>query len=251
MANFPSTVVNTALGNGVTWTDVTNVTAADGSFATATCPDLLHASDWINCQNFGFTLPIGATIDGIEVAVKRKANNIGAQDYIVQLLKNGTATGTQKLGNSMLDTLTEKVYGSSSDLWGTTWTASDINNSGFGVQYSANAMNNYSSTIYVDSISITIYITYVSVSITDTILSSENNSEICTLTISEDGSILEEFFPGIFATLQAQPDTVVIIETYPEINAQIPISESPDVFESLNETRRHNIGKLIIRRSLG
>ena len=46
------------------------------------------------------------------------------------------------------------VYGSTSDLWGTTWTAADINNSDFGVALAANSTN--ARIAYVDYMQITV-----------------------------------------------------------------------------------------------
>ena len=95
------------------------------------------ASETLKLTNFGFSIPAGATINGITVRVKRKRMSSGANmhDALIKLYKAGTLVGSNKAdtGTRWPTTFTFATYGSSSDLWGTTWSYSDINNSGFGV----------------------------------------------------------------------------------------------------------------------
>jgi len=91
---------------------------------------------------FGFSIPSGATITGITFTVGTLANgtiNLGVftNTNAVRMVKAGTPTGTTKgpgpnYGGGT--TFHDETWGSSSDLWGTTWTPSDINSAGFGVE---------------------------------------------------------------------------------------------------------------------
>ncbi len=60
------------------------------------------------------------------------------QDLTVQLLKAGSPVGSNKASSSGWSTSKTTVnYGSTSDLWGTTWTAADLNASNFGLRFAA------------------------------------------------------------------------------------------------------------------
>jgi hypothetical protein len=92
------------------------------------------------------------------------------RDNVISLVKAGIITGDNKAAtetywpNTGLGTAT---YGSSSDLWGTTWTAADINAANFGVVLSAvNAKTTRARTATVDYIQITVYYNMISTSTT-------------------------------------------------------------------------------------
>jgi hypothetical protein len=76
-------------------------------------------------------------------------------DYSVRLLKAGVLTGSDLAYTTTpwntVDTYTS--YGSSSNLWGTTWTVADINASNFGAAFSASVSNG---TARVDHMRITV-----------------------------------------------------------------------------------------------
>jgi hypothetical protein len=56
-------------------------------------------------------------------------------DSTVKLIKAGTAVGSNHASGTWTPSVLETFnYGSTSDLWGTTWTPADINNSGFGIE---------------------------------------------------------------------------------------------------------------------
>ena len=58
---------------------------------------------------------------------------------IVKLLKAGTAAGVSRATGAVLPaTATTVSFGGAADLWGTTWTASDINNANFGAVFTCN-----------------------------------------------------------------------------------------------------------------
>jgi hypothetical protein len=102
-------------------------------------------------EGLTFNIPTGAVIQGISVKIYRGANRVNAvNDVTVKLLKAGTAVGNNKAvggywpqilwnayniptGNGVPIT-----YGGPTDLWGTTWTPSDINNAQFGIELIAN-----------------------------------------------------------------------------------------------------------------
>lgn len=158
-------------GFGTNWATPENIVADDSSYATVTntVNGTLYAKE-LTSSSHGFSIPAGATIDGIVLSIKRKANYaVSANrvyDNTVSLTKNGTTNiaGTPKTRN-WPTTEAVATYGSSTDLWGTTWTPSEINASTFGGKIKANLYKSgTNSTIaYVNYISITVYYTYAGV----------------------------------------------------------------------------------------
>tara|TARA_R100001594_G_C4032333_1_gene261550 strand:+ start:463 stop:1014 length:552 start_codon:yes stop_codon:yes gene_type:complete len=145
---------------GEAWSNVGNVTASDDTYATcALFP--LTSSDFLIGDNFGFAIPGGATITGIEMAVERKTSVSGVGgDSHVQLLKAGVQHGDNKSGGHSWPTVeAERSWGGASDMWGGTWTPSDINDANFGLRIAATGDEVASCTLSVDHIKCTIYYT--------------------------------------------------------------------------------------------
>lgn len=90
---------------------------------------------------FPITVPSSGTIQGITIQLDAKYDGAAGQGVITaQLVKNGTPVGTAK---NIFPTGTSTTYtlGSTSDLWGTTWSPSDANNPVTGVLITANLFN--------------------------------------------------------------------------------------------------------------
>ncbi len=139
------------------WTNSTNVFTSNSVYATnAISANSTGAT--LSATGFGFSVPSSAIIRGIQVSVIRKATAASSiQDQTVQLQKAGTAVGSNKAiaGNLEHESNVTQNYGTTSDLWGTTWTASDINNANFGLKFTAKA-GATATTANVDYITITV-----------------------------------------------------------------------------------------------
>lgn len=149
--NSPSTA-------GGAWTNGSNVFALDGNVATANIP-AGSTSPAITASNYGFSIPAGATILGIAVTIYRQdqSNSSEISDKTIQLLKNGTAVGNNKAKlTTWPGAITSTGYGSSSDLWGTTWNPSDINASNFGVYITAKNADTAAHVAGIDYVSVTV-----------------------------------------------------------------------------------------------
>ena len=93
--------------------------------------------------NFGFQIPSGATIAGIQAVVRRSGSSgsLAVTDASILLIKAGTI---QSVGDHSTGATWAaypggtQPYGGPNDLWSGTWTPSDINNSGFGLAVEAN-----------------------------------------------------------------------------------------------------------------
>ncbi len=166
-----STKYGTGANSGAsnTWTNPTRTSANDSSYTTSAIAPGTNSgnSAILNVTGFGFSVPSTAIIRGISVSIERKSSsNSGTnsnylRDNTVQLLKAGTATGSNKAATGTSWPTSDGVanYGSGSDAWGSTWTASDVNNANFGAKI---IVHNYST----NSTSITASIDYVTITVT-------------------------------------------------------------------------------------
>jgi len=156
--NYPSNSSNVSDGGDGAWTTPSNVYSDNGAYSTCYQDGSENAkTDILKNLGFGFSIPSSATIDGITVEVERKSSGTSSEDLLIQLYKAGTLVGTNK--QSSTDYTTSDViatYGGAADLWGTTWTYSEINDSTFGVAFQAEQMNSADRTISVDFVRITI-----------------------------------------------------------------------------------------------
>jgi len=147
---------------GTGWTNPSNASVTDAVYAIVTNSSV--PADLV-FSNYGFTIPVGATINGISVAVIGHGSLAGVFDMGntvpgagVRITKiAGTATGTTKFDNTTWNT-TDSTFteGSSADLWGTTWVPADINSTGFGVLIGLENTSGLSRTASVDSVIITV-----------------------------------------------------------------------------------------------
>jgi parallel beta-helix repeat protein len=152
-------------GTGI-WISPGNITAADTNYATVTLSGA--TSHYLEGTNYGFSLPSNATINGIQVTIGRfesgQASGNDVRDSVVSLMKSSTLVGSNKGATSTEwpTSNTAASYGANNDLWGTTWTADDINATGFGVALSANSTNNRIASVDTMQIAVTYTVSIVS-----------------------------------------------------------------------------------------
>lgn len=136
-----SDVKSPALGQAVScsgtvsWSNPANIYTSDNVHASVSLANFAH-SRCLNATQFGFAIPAGSTINGIQVRVEEdtSASNSILNDTNFKLLKAGVPVGTRKTSPPYFPTTEAYVtYGNSTDLWGTTWTVDEINNTGFGM----------------------------------------------------------------------------------------------------------------------
>jgi hypothetical protein len=152
------------------WATVNNIKVDDASYATVTLGassgEKLELSNVLIARNYGFALPEGATVLGLSPFIKRKASAYsppyGAQifDYEVQVIKGGEALPGEGLtpgGWATSDTV--KTYGGSSELFGGTWTAADINAPDFGWQIQVVCQGGTGTTASVAHMGMVVYYT--------------------------------------------------------------------------------------------
>jgi hypothetical protein len=156
------TVANDASAGTDAWTNASNATAEDGAVASAA----INTSDtqYLKATNFGFSIPSGATINGIVVKIKKGSTNNEVRDAAIRIVKGGSIGSTDKSTSSRWpSTLTFHYHGAADNLWGETWTDTDINASNFGVAIRAqwDSLNsvNINDTAKVDVVQIQVYYT--------------------------------------------------------------------------------------------
>lgn len=144
-----------------TWADVANVASSNDARSTSSGLTGSVSTHYLKCTNFGFSIPSGATIDGITVTIERRNTGIGPViDNRVRIVKGGIVGSTEKAAPEAWPGVDGTVtYGGAADLWGETWADTDINASTFGVVLSAigeTQSGNPEGTPEVDNIQITI-----------------------------------------------------------------------------------------------
>lgn len=137
----PGTAADDSAVGTVPWTNPSNAKASDNSYATTTDPGTAATTHYLKVTNFGFALPTSATVLGVVVKIERhQVNNDAASDLkdsAVKLVKGGSATGSNKAAAASWPTSDGVAsYGSTSDLWGTTLSPADVNDSTFGAALS-------------------------------------------------------------------------------------------------------------------
>lgn len=138
-ANSGSVFVNDASTGYFAWGQLQAAQSSDNSYASVSLSGSGGYSNYLKATGFGFSIPSTASICGIEVNVERSSSGmVTLQDFQIRIVKNNTVTGSNYAYNSSWSTTDSAVtYGSNSDLWGTTWTPAEINNSSFGAAVSA------------------------------------------------------------------------------------------------------------------
>lgn len=150
---------NNSIGT-VAWTTPDNAKISDNVWTTSSS-DANAYTYYLKGITFGFA--VSGTVNGIEVRIEKHrsvAAGASCSDYHVYLLQASVIGGDDKktAGSWALTTDAVVTYGSSTDLWGRSWTAAQINAANFGVVISASITSSGNvETAYVDYISITVY----------------------------------------------------------------------------------------------
>src|SRR6266404_6783160 len=167
------TVTTSATTQGTDWSNPSNVQFSDNVFATSLITGSNKATYYLDAKNWGFQssnntltnyIQSAAVINGIEVFIKLKKTNVGnMRDNKIILLKAGGEAGSNKARGSTIwpGTATEIKFGSNIDLWGTTWTAADLANAGFGIRISGKNRGSKDAQAEIDYIHINIYFNQV------------------------------------------------------------------------------------------
>ncbi len=161
------TSANAASMIGTGWSTPSNIQTDNDSYATYNGTTL----DFLRVKTFGFTIPASSIIDGIEVVVQGNGAEAQANRRVFDaaLTKDGTnIAGAAVTGLQLLQTTDSDIAVSNATaLWGTTWSAAEINAADFGVMIRDN--DNKAHTLSFDTMTVTVhYRTIDTVTVTPT-----------------------------------------------------------------------------------
>lgn len=155
-------------GSGTfSWTDTAATAALDAAYtiAASNASGTRYSRD-LRLSNFGFSVPAGATINGVVAHIHRKYYypvGGGCYDYVVKLVKAGAITGDNKASADMwgIGTIQDITYGAADNLWGVSLGVDDVNASNFGLVlqvYHVSALVRVIES-HVDYVTMTVYYT--------------------------------------------------------------------------------------------
>jgi len=236
--SYASTAVNDAGTGTLAWTTPGNATATDDSKASVALTKNTGISNYIKATGFGFSVPSNARIDGITVEWEKSDNLDGGtgetQDNAVRIVKTD-AIGATDLSNVSNWTTTDTFvsYGGTTNLWGDTWTAADINDSTFGAAISAKNVKvsggGAATTAYVDSVRITITYTLPIMTVGTT------GTQTSTMNIGSTNNYVGGAFT--FATdINTATVTQVIVTDTGTVNANSNLSNADIYYETAATT---------------
>jgi len=240
--NSPGTMADDATVGTVAWSNPDNAKVSDDVYATVEGRDSSFLTHYLKATNFGFSIPTGATINGITVEVEAKTDttNTALRSYTYAKIVKGGTIGTYNDNHTpaagyypTLDAYTSFPETVTNDLFGTTWTAEDINNSGFGVATIVFVLAGLTAGKFVsiDHIRITVYYTegiinYVR-SLSDTIKLIESLTKQSTLSKSDILRLTESLNRNIEYTRTLTENEKIMEILY----GNFGLSESDKIYE--------------------
>lgn len=119
-------------GGLANWNNPTNIANFAVSYATTTVNG--GQSSWyLDASAFGFSIPAGATVAGVQISLSIFASSaVGAAATVYLVKSGGVLSGTAKTFEVFNTVATTFTLGGATDLWGTTLTPGDVNASGWG-----------------------------------------------------------------------------------------------------------------------
>ncbi|GAC1500615.1 MAG: hypothetical protein NVS1B10_04340 [Candidatus Saccharimonadales bacterium] len=154
----PNVVDDASIGT-IAWTNPGNAAVEDGISATNSGNGA--TTHYLKATSFGFTIPSNATILGVVAEAKVSCGCSAPppwQDTAARLVKaNVIGTTDRSSATSYTSSLTYLSHGGTTDLWGTTLTPSDVNNSGFGFALASIKPGGVVAGVSVDAIRIIVY----------------------------------------------------------------------------------------------
>ncbi len=131
------------------WTSGTNAYTSNGAYTTTSGNGARHTYN-----TFGFDVPVGNTIVGVEVKVEASGSTAAGTISVGLSWNNGASLTSLKTTSTL--GLTDAVFllGGPADTWGRSWTASEFGNGSFAIEIVGNTSSN---TLSVDAIQTKVY----------------------------------------------------------------------------------------------
>jgi hypothetical protein len=182
---------NTSVGT-VAWTNTNNIITSGTPYTTSNSIAVSASTNYLYGSSYVFSIPPRATIDGIEVTIKKQASGSGAvQDSIVKIVKGGVVSGNNKAVSDYWSSTgsglwTTTVYGGPTDKWGLTLSRKDVKLSSFGVVISAINNGVSSKTALIDYMEIKVYYTPELVNGNNFLGNLDDNGEVNSASVYSD-----------------------------------------------------------------
>ena len=132
--NNPGAITGGFLAGSIVWGNTDKAKTSNDDYAGCTL-GFSGTSEGLFASGFGFSVPSGATINGITVTIERTGPS-STSDSVVKLSTNGVAVnGSNKAQSTWSSGDTVVSYGGPADTWGVspTLTSTDVNSANFGV----------------------------------------------------------------------------------------------------------------------
>jgi hypothetical protein len=160
-SRLPGTAEDKEGSGGKAWLNIENIKADDGSYARSQINVGEH-SHFAVARNFGFTIPVGATIVGVAVAPRRRVQGTlvpHITDLEVRLLVGNTVVGENKaVGTAWPTTGTLIEYGGPEALWGlSSLTQANVTAAGFGAAIAAQCLSGKEGSAQIDAVYMAVY----------------------------------------------------------------------------------------------
>lgn len=148
---------NVPFGSSINWANPNRASGSDNLYARTTMT-AGEVSKYLLSRDYGFSIPLTATILGVVAEVEKSADVAGTiTDASVRLWDGTVPMGNDHAILSGWITVDEvTTYGGPTDLWGLTLTPADVNSADFGFLISATCVAT-PATAFIDNIFITIY----------------------------------------------------------------------------------------------
>lgn len=159
-ALLPGTAAIVATGD-VAWQFPDNIKVNDGNNAACSAMTLNQTTQILEATNFGFAIPNGAQILGVNVYAEcGTSGGTDVVDHTIKLIDAGSIAGTNMANASGWSWFPTQLkgWGGQEELWGVALTPAKVNASDFGVAIRA---TNHSAlaTVGVDYVTIVVYYT--------------------------------------------------------------------------------------------
>jgi len=134
------------------WSDPTNAYSSNNSYTLGQVAyPAIKEQDY---YNFGFVVPDGAVILGIEVRVEYY-NLFAPTQRIYIKSTSGAGYVYKAIGYDSVEAV--KTYGEAADVWGTTWVPSDFSNANFFSKLYVSSPVSGTKYLYVDHLQVKVY----------------------------------------------------------------------------------------------
>lgn len=161
--NNPSAAENNTGVGSAAWGSPTNAKTQNGSGAAVSGTNGT-ISNWLICRGLGFTVPAGATINGVVVDILVRdysAGNPGVDDQVKLGYLYTPAGNSRASATAYPHSYDWITHGGTADNWGVSLTPSYVNDTLFGVFISSRCTGGGSSAGYanIDAVAVTVYYT--------------------------------------------------------------------------------------------